>query len=186
MISTLKPAQGKLLVSEPFMLDPNFKRSVVLLAKHNEEGSVGFVLNQITDLKLGELVEELSGFDAPLYLVGPVESDTLHFIHRLGDSIEGSEEIAPGIFWGGNFEALKIMINTGQISLDEVKFFIGYSGWNAGQLELEMEENSWIVSNAENAEVFSAPDVKLWAQTIKGMGKRYAHLAGFPENPNLN
>lgn len=187
MISRLAPGMGKLLISEPFMEDPNFKRSVVLLTEHGDHGTLGFVINHPSLLMLKDLITDFSESEFPVYYGGPVAMDTLHFIHRCPDKIADGEEVAKGIYWGGNFEALKALMETGGLNQDEVKFFVGYSGWGMEQLHEEMEGNTWIVSDQFDADmVFSADEEQLWKEVIIHLGPRYAHISKFPQNPNLN
>jgi putative transcriptional regulator len=187
MISQLTPAAGKLLISEPFMDDPNFTRSVVLLTEHGEEGTLGFVINHPSLLILNDLVAEFKGKDFPVYYGGPVAMDTLHFIHRCPDKIPGGEEIAKGIYWGGNFETLKALVNEGSVTKEEVKFFVGYSGWGHDQLDEEMKGNTWIVSDKYDSDlVFSSSEEHIWREVIIHLGPKYAHISNFPQNPNLN
>jgi putative transcriptional regulator len=183
---SLLPEKGRVLISEPFLLDPNFKRSIVLLTEHVEEGSVGFILNKPTEYKFNDLVEDFPDFEAPVFYGGPVATNTLQFIHKLGDMLEGSMEISEGLFWGGSFETLKILVETGSVYPDDFRFFIGYSGWSPGQLNDELKINSWIVSSAKINDIFSDEPDKLWREILKGMGKKYALLASFPENPSVN
>src|SRR5258708_5439916 len=136
----LKPEKGRILVSEPYLPDPNFDRTIVLLCEHNEEGSFGFVLNDI------------KSYPGKVYVGGPVQQDTLHFIHRY-PALEDSVEIAEGIFWGGNFDRLVFHLQTKQIGPEDVKFFVGYSGWSQGQLDEEMEMDSWIVTDKVTEEI---------------------------------
>ena len=181
-----KPEKGKILISEPFLQDLNFKRSIVLLAEHNEEGTVGFILNKPTQVKLNQLLEDFPDFNAPVYFGGPVQINTLQFIHRAGDIIEGTTEIADGLYWGGSFEVLKILIETNRVSPSDFRFFIGYSGWNPGQLDEEMKISSWIVASASLDNLFSDEPDKLWGDILKKMGKKFAILASFPEDPSVN
>jgi putative transcriptional regulator len=187
MLSRLAPSSGKLLISEPFLTDPNFKRSVVLLAEHQEGGTMGFVLNQPSTLILKDVIPELDNAEFPLYIGGPVGLDTIHFVHRCYDRISDGEEIAKGIYWGGNFEALKILIGNNSIEADEIKFFIGYSGWAEEQLDDEIKENTWIVSDQFHPDVvFSDNEEELWKEAIINLGPKYAHVSQFPSDPNLN
>ncbi|WP_316834808.1 YqgE/AlgH family protein [Pedobacter nutrimenti] len=187
MLSPLKPSSGKLLISEPFLNDPNFRRSVVLIAEHAEAGTLGFVLNHKSDLLVSDLIAEMENANFPVYYGGPVATDTIHFIHRCYDKLNDGEEIAPGIYWGGNFEALTILMNNNSINQDEIKFFIGYSGWGAEQLKNELEENTWIVSDQYHPDVvFSANEEEVWREAIINLGPKYAHVSNFPQNPNLN
>ncbi len=186
MLSKLKPGKGKVLISEPFMLDPSFKRSVVLLVEHNDEGTVGFVLNQEMEMMLNELMDpEFPYFEAPVFVGGPVQQDTLHFLHKLGDKIPGSIEVAKGIYWGGNYEAFTILLQNGEIGKEDIRFFVGYSGWSPGQLHSELKENAWIVASADRIDIFSGNE-DMWKSVVKSLGNKYAHIANFPENPYLN
>lgn len=187
MLSKLKPSSGKLLISEPFLNDPNFKRSVILMTEHNDEGTLGFILNQPSLLLLKDLVPDFGQAEFPVFIGGPVEIDTIHFVHRCYDKLNSGEKIANGIYWGGNFETLKILINSNSISQDEVKFFLGYSGWSIGQLEQEINENTWIVSDQFHQDiVFSQNEEQLWRDVIINLGPKYAHVSNFPSDPSLN
>ncbi len=186
MLSPDKPQKGSLLVSEPFMLDPNFKRSVVLLTEFEEQGAIGFILNQKSDLLVSNLIPE-SNCIFPVFIGGPVATDTLHFIHTCYDKLNSGIEIMDGIYWGGNSEALQILINSNKIDSSEIKFFVGYSGWGEAQLEEELQQNSWLVANKFNSEVIFVEDEEnLWKEVVIGLGPKYAHIANFPENPQWN
>lgn len=187
MLTKIAPASGNLLISEPFLADPNFTRSVVLIAEHGGEGTLGFVLNHRSQLLLKDLVPDLWEADYPVFIGGPVEIDTIHFIHRCYDKLNSGEEIAKGIYWGGNFETLKILVNSNSIAADEVKFFLGYSGWGIDQLKDEIDENTWIVSNKyqQNA-IFANDEEDLWRSVIINLGPKFAHVSNFPIDPNLN
>jgi putative transcriptional regulator len=187
MLSKIAPSAGKLLISEPFLSDPNFKRSVVLIAEHEAQGTLGFILNQPSSLLLKDLVPDLWEANYPVFIGGPVEVDTVHFIHRCYDKLNSGEEIANGIYWGGNFETLKILVNNNSISENEVKFFLGYSGWGESQLTEEISDNTWIVSDKYHPDVvFSANEEELWREVIINLGPKYAHISNFPSDPRLN
>src|SRR5688572_13498469 len=136
----LQPEKGRLLISEPFLPDPNFERTVVLLCEHNTEGSFGFVLNKPSALKVQEIIEDI-GLTNTVYVGGPVQQDTLHFIHRNGN-IVNAVEIAGNVFWGGDLESLVTLTDTKQITEADIRFFVGYSGWGPGQLDSELEQDS--------------------------------------------
>jgi putative transcriptional regulator len=182
----LDPTIGRILVSEPFLLDAYFKRSVILLGEHGDEGTIGFILNKPTDLKLNDALEDFPPFDAPLYFGGPVQTDTIHFLHTLGSRLEGSKELLPGIFWGGELETLKLLIDTGQVSKNDIRFFAGYSGWEPHQLDHELQGKNWLVSNCKKEFAFSIEPDELWGEVLRSMGSQYAILANFPEDPSLN
>lgn len=175
------------MISEPYLPDPNFERSVILLCEHNEEGSFGFVLNQKSKLSLAEVIEDAPDAELPLFIGGPVQQDTLHFIHRSAKLSEESREIAEGVYWGGDFEQLLFLLDTGQISADEVRIFIGYSGWSPGQLVDELEAKSWIVNKNTRPEfIFDYSYDELWREILKNMGGRYRMFSNFPTDPRLN
>lgn len=187
MLSLIPPATGRILISEPFMLDPNFKRSVILLTEYSDEGAMGFILNHASEFALGDLLPELSYADFTVYTGGPVANNTLHFIHRCPDKIADGVEIGNGVFWGGDFESVKALIKSYNLNEDEIRFFTGYSGWTAEQLDDEIREDSWIVAEKISADsVFADSEENLWRAVVIGLGQRYAHIANFPENPELN
>lgn len=184
--SLIKPAKGKLLIAEPFMKDPYFKRSVVLLCEHTHEGSMGFVLNRFIDLKLNELVEGLPSINARLGIGGPVGSGELFYIHSLGDMIEGSIEIAGGFYTGGEFEQIKDMLLIDSSLADRMRFFVGYAGWGDGQLDAELDQNSWLISDGFPSVVLDTRSQDIWGNTLRLMGNKFAPLANFPEDPSMN
>jgi len=187
MLSKTLPSAGRLLISEPFLNDPNFKRSVILLTEHGSEGTIGFILNQPSALLVKDLVPDLAKGDFPIFIGGPVEVDTIHFIHRCYDKLNSGEEIANGIYWGGDFETLKILIHQNNLAANEVKFFLGYSGWGEDQLKGEMQTNTWIVSDQFHQDlVFSTNEEELWREVIVNLGPRFAHVSNFPSDPSLN
>ncbi len=178
-------APGQLLLANPFMGDDNFKRTVVLLVEHSDEGSLGFVLNRSTGVRLAEAVEEPVQFEGLLYSGGPVQPETLHVIHRLGPLVDGSTRIAEGVFWGGALDRLLRMLAEGRVGTDEARFFSGYSGWGPGQLAEELEGKSWIVVPAP-PNILDLSVNNLWRAVLRSMGNEYAILANFPEDPRLN
>jgi len=183
----LTPRKGCFLVSEPFLPDPNFERTVILLCEHNEEGSVGFVLNKPSILKFDEAVEDVHNFNVQLFIGGPVQQDTLHFIHRAGHLLEGSIRIEDNIFWGGNYEQLITMINSGTLNKNDFKFFLGYSGWAPGQLEEELRQKSWIIyDKATEDKVFDVSSKLLWKEILKNMGGKFKVFANYPVDPRMN
>ena len=178
---------GKLLLSEPFMFDENFRRTVVLVCEHTESnGTVGLILNKPINLRLNDVVEGFPPFKGKIFLGGPVGTDTMQFVHKLGDKIENSLKLAENLYWGGNFEQLKDMMASGEVMPDDVRFFLGYSGWSKGQLEDELKDNSWIIAEASSQHLFDVPHELLWKSIMKELGGVYTTMAGYPENPTLN
>ncbi|WP_297868437.1 YqgE/AlgH family protein [uncultured Flavobacterium sp.] len=186
MISTL-PQKGHLLIAEPSILgDVSFNRSVVLLAEHNSEGSIGFILNKPLSYNINDLIPEIDATFL-IYNGGPVEQDNLYFIHTIPDIIPNSIEISNGIYWGGDFETTKQLINSGKISKNQIRFFLGYSGWSVNQLEMELQENAWIVTeNTLKNKLLSKASTLFWKEKIIEQGGEYVLFSNAPENPMLN
>jgi putative transcriptional regulator len=184
--NNVKPERGKILISEPLLSDYYFKRSVILLAEHNEEGSFGVIMNKPLSVRLNEVVKDFPEFNSEIYLGGPVQSDSLFFIHTLGDKIAGSHEIIDGIYWGGEMEAIKEMIALNMIASEDIRFYIGYSGWNAKQLEGELIKNSWLVSLVNANYLLNTSPALLWKNSLEKLGDEYAHWTSFPSDPSLN
>src|SRR5215213_6724757 len=150
----IDPGPGVLLIADPFLKDPNFLRSVVFLCEHKDEGSFGFVLNRKYENTLNELIPELDTYELPVYYGGPVQQDTIHFLHQYPEQIPGGVEVLKGVYWGGDFERVVEMIKTGTIEAAKIRFFIGYSGWSNGQLLDEMKEKTWLTVKATRKLVF--------------------------------
>lgn len=178
--------KGDLLISEPFLGDPNFERSVVLLCEHSTQSSFGFVLNQKTEMTLMQVWEETSYCDFPLYIGGPVQKNTLHFIHRLGNQIDNSLEIAKDLYWSGDYEQVATLLNFGKIKENDIRFFLGYSGWSENQLTNEIKQNAWIVSKGDSDFIFDTHSKDFWRGILKKMGGKYKMLANYPIDPSLN
>lgn len=187
MFNANTPIQGSLLISEPFMLDPNFERSVVMLCEHNDDGTLGLILNHRSNLLLPDIIEGVRNENFPLHVGGPVQSNALFFLHRAYDKLSSGTQIGPDLYWGGDFERLLLLIEENLIEPEDVKFFLGYSGWSPGQLDQEIEQNSWAVHrNFDSAITFLSDGEDLWKQALISLGPKYAHVAQFPKSPNLN
>ena len=183
----IEPQKGDLLISEPFLADPNFSRTVIFLCEHNEEGSFGFVLNKPAKVGLNELIEGVGEREDKIFVGGPVQQNALQFIHRNEGLIEGGVEVIDGLFWGGDFEQMLTMMEGKLIKPDDIKFFIGYSGWAGGQLKGELEMNSWIISRSVDIDQIFNTDVEsLWKEVLNTMGGKYKIVANFPVDPRLN
>jgi putative transcriptional regulator len=186
MIS-IKPEKGHLLVAEPSIFgDSSFSRSVVLIAEHGEDGTVGFVLNKTAGFSIRDLIAEFNQ-DWPVYNGGPVEIDQLYFVHRRPDLIPDTLLISNNLYWGGDFNALVAHVNSGAIASDDIRFFLGYSGWDMNQLDEELKRNSWIVSeNNFQSELLTKVTEEFWRTKMLELGGTYPLWANAPENPNLN
>lgn len=182
----LAPAAGRILVSEPTLDDFYFKRSIVLLADHNEEGSFGIILNKPMHVGLNEVVDGYRNFNPGVFFGGPVETDTLFFLHTIGRALPGAQKIANGLFLGGDIDMLKEMIILNQVKSSEIRFFLGYSGWSPSQLEMELEKKSWVVAESTAAEMIHSDPDNLWSTIMRNMGSKYAIWSNYPNDPGLN
>lgn len=181
----IKPSAGKLLIAEPFLADPGFSRTVVLLCEHGAEGSIGFVLNRPSSNSLLDLLPELDHPSLKIFEGGPVQHDTLHVIHRMPE-VMGGVEIMPGIFWGGSYNDLIRVIENNTLSADQLRLFIGYSGWGSGQLEEELKEGAWLVADTGADLIFDTESTRVWQDSIRSLGNAFAYMANMPLHPQLN
>ncbi|TMU56244.1 YqgE/AlgH family protein [Flagellimonas algicola] len=184
---SLKPIKGRLLVAEPALTgDVSFNRSVVLLAEHNQEGSVGFILNKPLDYNICDLISEIT-IPFKVFNGGPVEQDNLYFIHKVPHLIDDSIEISDGIFWGGNFEKTVELINSKTIGEQDIRFFLGYSGWGSHQLDHELDSKSWVVvQNEYESNILEKSSNAFWKEKMVELGGDYLLWSNSPENPSLN
>ncbi len=191
MSTTIKPSSGTILVSEPFLKDFYFTRSVILLAEHSEDGTFGLILNKPTNLKLSETLNNGSftiseEFDNNIFLGGPVKTDSLYFIHTRNDLIENSVKILEGIYWGGNIDTVKHLIQQRILTKDDIRFYIGYSGWDPKQLDEELKEHTWVVTQTDANFLLKNPPELLWKKAVKILGKDYSEWTNYPIDPQLN
>jgi len=185
--NNLEPKKGRLLISEPHLPDFNFDRTVILLCEHSNDGSFGFVINKPSKVSLNDILKHSMDIESKVFIGGPVEQNTLHFIHRSSFDIEGEIEIAEGIYWGGDFNQILDKSNTQQLEQEDVRFFLGYSGWGVGQLEQEIEANSWIVYDMEDSNlIFDLEENLLWKTLLQDMGGRFSMYSKYPNDPRLN
>ena len=185
-LNSIKPQKGSLLISEPTLKDSYFNRSVVLIVEHNNDGTVGFILNKQIDIDLNSIVRDFDEIEASVFFGGPVNKDNLFFIHSFGKAIEGALQITNKLFWGGDFTMLKDILRKDKSNLQKVRFFIGYSGWDPGQLQMELDQNSWVVKSMVEDNILSSSPKNLWKDILRNMGNEVALLSFFPENPQLN
>lgn len=176
---------GDFLLAEPMLSDPNFQRSVILVCEHDaKKGSFGLVLTQRADVIVND--DNLQPYlEGNLYVGGPVQQNTLHYIHQLPD-LPGSIKLRGNVFWGGDFDELQARLKSGAVSAADCRFFMGYSGWGAGQLDQELSQNSWVIARESPNLIFTTSPVGLWKQILLGMGGKYAMYTNFPTDPSLN
>jgi putative transcriptional regulator len=187
MHSKEKIEMGKVIIAEPFMQDPNFHRSVILILEHNENGSFGLVLNQLTSLYLADVIEDCTFNDDKLRQGGPVDLQSLHYLHTCG-YITGAIPVLSSLYWGGDFSEICEGLDTQKIDISQVSFYIGYSGWAAGQLQEELREGAWIIGNLSASDILDKKldDDKLWQRAVQKKGGKVALLSNSPKYPNLN
>jgi len=180
--------QGKILLAEPYMLDPNFRRASIIICEHNNEsgGSLGFIFNKPLQTNIDELIPDFPEFESEVYFGGPVQTDTVHYIHTFGDLLEESHEIAKGVYWGGDFEKLKFLIDSKLVKSNQIRFFIGYTGWSEGQLEEEMKVGTWLLADFYPNYLFKSPASKLWKQIMYNKGNAFTVIADMPDEVSWN
>ena len=181
--NSLDPKQGNILISEPLMNDFHFGRSVILLIDHVEsEGSFGIIINKRLNASVSQIVDDFPDFEAAAYLGGPVADNQLFFVHTLGDLIPDSSPIIDGLYWGGEVETLKTLIATGIANEENTRFYLGYAGWDAGQLVTELVRNTWVIGNITVEEYLNTPEEMMWSAFVRKLGKPYEMWNRFPKN----
>lgn len=181
-----KPEKGDLLLSEPFLMDNHFTRSVILMCEYASEGSFGLILNNTLDIHINDLMEGFPDLETIIGFGGPVEQNQLFFLHKTA-TLEGCEKISENCYLGGDFQNLLDKVGKGEQSANDVRFFVGYTGWGEGQLDQELKEKTWIVmKQPEQFDVFRTNDDSLWKDLITSLGGKYALMAAYPVNPADN
>ena len=185
--NTKSPEIGKILISDPFLDEDYFRRSVILLCDHNEDGTFGFVLNNYLELGMHEIDEDFPDVHSKISVGGPVDTESIFFIHAFGDAIEGSYEIKKGIYFGGNYDQLAELIRQNPQNNKLVRFFLGYSGWGKNQLAEELKKNSWIVAdNISVNDILDTNKPQFWNYCMEKQGEKFKTISKFPINPNNN
>lgn len=179
-----KIVSGTILLSEPFMIDPAFSRSSCLIINHDKnEGTFGLILNKKTKTKLSDIIKEIKK-DWTVYFGGPVDDKYLFYVHN-NANVKDSIPITEDLYWNGDFEDIRNKINNEEITETDIRFFLGYSGWDGGQLRREIIENSWIISKHKNKYIFGNSEI-IWKNILNEMGGIYTEFSKFPLSPNLN
>lgn len=180
------PEKGKILISEPFLPDTFFNRSIVYLTDHSPQGSVGFILNKRVDIKMSSAVTGFDNWDDNLNMGGPVAHDTLHYLHSMGNFIPDSIHVDSNIYWGGDIDFIRDLVKAGKISRAQIRFFTGYSGWSAGQLERELQENSWVIAKVKPDIIMNNRGDDTWKMVLRSLNNKYRMWAEFPDSPEMN
>jgi len=181
-------SSGQVLVADPFLTESNFRRAVICLCDHsNDEGSIGFILNKPINIKLEDLISDVEVEEEfKVYYRGPVATDTIHYLHNIGDLLEESVKVSQGLYWGGNYEKLKFLIGSGLVKSNNIRFYVGYSGWSPGQLNEELQYGSWMTSEVHANYVFKSKASKLWKQVLDNKGNTFSVIAQMPNGISLN
>lgn len=176
--------RGKLLIASPALVDPNFARSVVLITEHGEEGAMGVVLNRPSDTEVGEVAPELATFvdEEPVFIGGPVQPQALVVLAEFDEPEAAAWIVAADVGF--------VAAETEEHDLDQAirrgRVYAGYSGWGAGQLEGELEEEAWIVDSPLAGELFPEDPLALWQDVLARKGGQFALIARMPDDPSLN
>ncbi len=182
-----KITKGCLLLADPNIInDPYFNRAVILITENSEDEVVGFIINKPLEYNFEDIFSGM-GKDYKIYNGGPVNKDNLYYIHNLPDLIPNSIKVSDNLFWGGDFSNVKNLIKDNKIGSNNIRFFSGYSGWTLPQLNNEIKEKSWIITNNRfNDKILKSKTNEFWKEEIKKLGNDYKIWSNAPENPNLN
>ena len=172
-----KIEKGKLLLAEPFMDESVFQRCAIFLCELHKDGALGFIINKQLDFIITDLIKDFPEFNAAVFYGGPVQTDTIHYIHTKGDLLEDSIEVQKGIFWGGDFNRLKFLITNELIKPADIRFYLGYSGWTEGQLQEEVKSGSWMISESDPNYIFTRKWGGLWKRILNDAGGTKAVIA---------
>lgn len=185
----VNPQKGDLLIAEPLLDEPYFKRSVILLLdEDNNQGHIGLALNKITPVSLQDLFPDWkAGAEVPVYSGGPVEADRLFMLHTMGDRFEGSMEVLPGLYVGAKLDDIIDYINNNRYADGNIRFFLGYSGWSRGQLTSEILKNTWALNpNPGHTDVLTGAEDLYWRREVRRLGEKYRSWLLVPSNPAFN
>lgn len=185
-MDSLPLKKGCLLTATPSVLrDVYFQRSIILLTEYSEKGSVGFMMNKPLNYVLSDLIPEIH-CNFNIYQGGPVEPDNLYFVHKIPHLLKDSIKVTDKIYWGGNFDELRMLLDRQIIQPSEIRFFLGYSGWESNQLEEEVKTKSWFVSENNFTNIFQVDDETLWRNKLLEIGGTYMIWANAPEDIRMN
>lgn len=174
-------AKGTFLLAQPYLLDPNFKRAAILLVDHEDEGSVGFVLTHPLDWRITDVIDGFPDYEGAMYFGGPVQRDTLHFVHTLGSAIPESIPVQDDLYWGGDFATLVLKVQAGEAHPGNTKFFLGYSGWSQGQLDGELNDDTWLTAPLQLDLVFETPHDQIWPKAMRRLGNAFGVISEMDE-----
>ena len=181
--------KGYFLIANPVLPDPNFSRTVVLLCNHDDQGSFGLVINRPAPITAQDIFKEMRGSNSPtgrIFIGGPVSASQVFYLCRSKVPLPELEAICDGVYMGLSWELLDNLMMRVEDPDKNIRFYIGYSGWGAGQLAGEMTQLSWLTYEARSELVFHENEDEIWASAVKSMGKDYEYLLKAPVNPQWN
>lgn len=176
--------RGQVLLAHPLLEDENFHRGVILITEHDEEGTVGLMLNDQTTFHWPDALEG-TWPKAPLHIGGPVDQDMVFFLHCRPDIIPQARSIDGFLHWGGEFEAMHTALRDGLLAPGHIRFFAGYSGWSPGQLTAEINEGSWAVIPGKSVNCLS-PQRELYEALKNQLPPDFRLWSNAPKEPQLN
>ncbi len=188
-INKREPQTGTLLIAEPFLREKYFNHAVICLIDYEKgKGSMGIVLNRATNYTLNNILDCVTAKqEIPVFCGGPMSCDRLYFLHTLDGIIPNSREIKQGLYIGGNFETMLDYINSGYPIEGKIRFFIGYSGWDTGQLDEELQKNVWAVTDIQdNSALLTGEENQYWHNQVRAMGDDYRGWLFHPPSPTMN
>ena len=188
-LNTLPVEKGRVLISNPFHDDNYFHKAIILLCEKNQNGAFGLVLNNYIKPKLSDFVKEFYNVNCEKHKIsigGPVDNESIYYVHSRPDLIQNGVEISKNLFLGGEFESIIELIQKDEIATSEIKFFLGYSGWSEGQLESEMKKNSWFTANLSTKTIFTYSKKDIWKKTLEKMSEKHKIISNFPVKPEWN
>jgi len=184
-MSSVESLKGMLLFSTPALFDPNFRRTVVLVAEHGEDGAMGVVLNRPSETTVGEAVPDLAdvaGPDSPVFVGGPVQPQAVLVLAEF----EEPDDAAAVVIGDLGFARADRDLDELADSTRRARVFAGYSGWSPGQLEAELEEESWLVEPIGEIDLLGDPADDLFGTALRTKGGSYRILALMPDDPQQN
>lgn len=182
--------RGSLLFAMPQLMDPNFMHGIVLMIEHNESGAYGLLLNRPFGLDLDALLPDAAGLTGkgfPVHDGGPVNEDQLQFVHRIPEVIPGGVQLADDLYFGGEATAMIEAVGQGRATTDDLRLFVGNSGWSGGQLDEELKESTWMPSPPNTSVVFD-PNLEeaSWRRAFRSLGPDGEGLSRMPPDPSWN